>query len=107
MLMNKENSGKSFWIVFALLLLIAGVATYKNLSDYQGQDKLNSEGKRVMLPIDSIDAKGSKREIFVQFSVNNKKYLTFKKVKTELVIGDTVPVYYLPESPEVNGIAVE
>ena len=70
-------------------------------------DKLNVEGKRVLLPIDSIAKTGDRQTIFVKLSLDGQQMIVSKKVKSPLQVGDSVPVYYLPSSPEVHGIAID
>ena len=105
--MEQKKSAKGFWIVFGLCLAFAAISTFGNLFEYKKMDKLNSEGKRIMGIADSVNIKGSKYEIWVNFSVNNKTYVAEKKVKAVVAKGDSVPVYYLPENPETNGIPIE
>jgi hypothetical protein len=103
--MEKKKTSTSFWIVFALLIGVAAISTFGNLFEYRRMEKLNTEGKRIRLPVDSISIKGSKTEIFVQLNVRGKSYTISKKVKTTLAVGDSVSVYYLEVNPATNGIA--
>jgi hypothetical protein len=105
--MEQKKSNKSFWIVFAVLIAFAAISSFGNLFEYSRMEKLNTEGKRILLPVDSFIQKGSKREIFVTLSINGKQIVISKKVKAQVAVGDSVAVYYLPESPFTNGIAVE
>lgn len=105
--MEQKKSSKSFWIVFAIIIAFAAVSTFGNLFEYGRMEKLNTEGKRVLLPIDSISPKGSKTEVFVKLNVAGKSYTISKKVKTKAALGDSVAVYYLEENPATNGIAEE
>lgn len=105
--MEEKKSNGNFWIAFAVLVAIAAGATYRNLKEYNSMDKLNLEGKRVLLPIDSIAKTGDRQTIFVKLSLDGQQMIVSKKVKSPLQVGDSVPVYYLPSSPEVHGIAID
>lgn len=105
--MEEKKTSKSFWIVFALLIGFAAISTFGNLFEYRRMEKLNTEGKRILLPVDSLIEKGSKREIFVTLRANGNSIVISKKVKTVVAVGDSVAVYYLEENPATNGIAVE
>ncbi|MFN8287018.1 MAG: hypothetical protein U0V74_09715 [Chitinophagales bacterium] len=104
---EKPKSSKGFWIVFALLIGVAAVATIGNISEYRKMDRLESEGKRKMCAVDSISVKGTKREIFINLQVEDKQYRIVKKVKDKIAVGDSVAVYYMPEDPNTNGVAAE
>ena len=105
--MEEKKTNKSFWIVFAVLIGFAAISTFGNLFEYRRMEKLNTEGKRILLPVDSLIQKGGKREIFVTLSVDGKQMVISKKVKAEVAVGDSVAVYYLEDNPATNGIAVE
>jgi len=104
---EKKKSGKGFWIVFGLCIGFAAISTLGNLFDYRKMDKLNNQGKRILVPVDSISNNSSKHEIFVKFSVDGKEYMATKKIKSTVAVGDSVPLYYLPENPATNGIPLE
>ena len=105
--MEEKKSNRNFWIAFVLLVLIAAGATYRNLQEYNSMDKLNVEGKRILLPVDSLVQMGDRQMIFVRLNLDGQQFVVSKKVKSPLHIGDSVPVYFLPQSPEVNGIALD
>jgi hypothetical protein len=105
--MEDKKINRSFWIVFAILLGFAFIATVGNLFEFDRMNKLNTTGIRVMGMVDSIAASGSRTEIFVTFRAGNKEYHLSKKVKSNIVRGDSVPVYYLQTDPTTNGIATE
>lgn len=75
--------------------------------DYRRMDILETQGKRILAPVDSIAAKGSRSEIFVKFRVDGKEFKSTKKVKTKVAVGDSVRLYYLENDPVTNGIALE
>jgi len=103
----EKKTGRNFWVVFALLIILAAIATIGNINEYMKMNKLNTEGKRILVPVDSVVDKGSKKEIFVRFSIDGKEFKLSKKVKSQVAKGDSVPVYYLPGNPSNNGIAEE
>ncbi|MFN8322024.1 MAG: hypothetical protein U0T74_05150 [Chitinophagales bacterium] len=105
---EKKKSSKGFWIVFGLCIVFAAISTLGNLLEYRKMDKLNSEGRRILVPVDSVsNNNSSKHEIFVKFSVNGQEYSATKKIKSTVAVGDSVPVYYLPQNPATNGIPLE
>lgn len=70
-------------------------------------DKLNTQGRRVLCAVDSVVEKGSKHEVFVKLRVGDKEYTVTKKIKLAVQVGDSIPVYYMPDNPSVNAIAEE
>jgi hypothetical protein len=105
--MEPIKTNRTFWIVFAVLIGLAAIATIGNLLEYNRMEKLHTQGKRVLLPVDSVVRHGNKHELFVTLSVNEKPIVISKKVKSPIVTGDSVPVYYLENNPATNSIAVE
>lgn len=102
-----KKSNRNFWIIFVIILIIAAISTLGNLMDYRRMDRLENQGTRILAPVDSVAPKGSKNEIFVKFRVDGKEFKATKKVKTKVVAGDSVPVYFMPDEPTTNGIAME
>lgn len=103
----EKKTNRNFWIVFGIILVVAAISTVGNLMDYRRMDRLENQGTRILAPVDSVSPKGSKNEIFVTFRVDGNEFRTTKKVKTKVVVGDSVPVYFLPDEPSTNGIALE
>lgn len=105
--MEGKTSKVSFWIVFVVLIALAAIATLGNLYEYKRMDKLENEGKRVLLAVDSLTDKGSRKQIFVTLRVSGRAYVISKKVKSKVAVGDSVPVYYLVSAPSTHAIATE
>lgn len=103
----EKKTNRNFWIVFSVLLLLAAISTIGNMMDYQKMDRLETQGKRIFAKIDSIAPKSGKQEVFVRFQVNGQEYKATKKVKAKVAVGDSVPVYFLPDDPRTNGVALE
>lgn len=105
--MEPIKTNRTFWIAFAVLISLAAIASIGNLLEYNRMRKLNTQGKRVLLPVDSVVQHGNKYELFVTLSVSGQRIVISKKVKSPIATGDSVPVYYLENTPTTNGIAVE
>ncbi len=103
---NKKSS-QSFWLIFSIIIILVVVGTVGNLREYWKGNKLDTEGKRILCPVDSVVKAGSKNEIFAHFTIGGKTYNASKKIKSIIVAGDTVPVYYLENDPATNGIITE
>ena len=73
--MEEKKSNRNFWIAFVLLVLIAAGATYRNLQEYNSMDKLNVEGKRILLPVDSLVQMGDRQMIFVHLNLDGQQYV--------------------------------
>lgn len=104
---EKPKTSRSFWIVFAIAIGLAAIATIGNLTDYRKMDRLNAEGMRVFCLIDSVHPKGEKTEVFVTLHVGEQAYMVTKKLKGTFAMGDSVPVYYMADDPATNAIAGE
>jgi|GEM_PF-7099943 len=104
---EKKKTNRSFWIVFGVLLTFAAISSIGNIFEYRKMDKLNEQGKRVLCAVDSVMVKGSKYEVFVKLRVDGNEYTVTKKIKLAVHVGDSIPVYYMPDNPSVNAIAEE
>lgn len=104
---TSQKGNKSFWIVFAVLIGFAAIATIGNLLEYRTMDKINSEGIRVQAAVTQVVDKGSKQEIVATYTVGGKDYTASKKIKTKVTLSDSVSVYYLADKPEASAIATE
>lgn len=102
-LKNRRN----FWIVFAVLILLAAVANIGNLYEYNKANMLNTQGRRVKCAVDSIAKIGSKTEVHARLVVDGKIYEVSQKIKSLVHKGDSVVVYYMEKDPGTNGIADE
>ena len=103
---NKKST-QSFWLIFSIIIIFVVTGTVGNLREYWKGNKLDTEGKRILCPVDSVVKAGSKNEVFTHFAIDGKIYNASKKVKSNVVAGDTVPVYYLETDPSTNAIITE
>lgn len=101
------KSRLSFYVVFGIIVLVASIATYRNLSEYRKQNQIQEKGIRTLGVVQDCNKSGSRYAIAVYFMHNQQRFQAEKKVKQPLAVGDSVPVYFLHDQPEVNGIAVE
>ena len=98
----------SFYLVFVVIVSLAGAVTYKNLFEYRKQNELHISGIRTWGYIDSCSSLGSgKHRLYLHFSIEGKTYRASKEVRSVVSLGDSLPVYYLARNPNVNGIAFE
>ena len=102
-----KKSNQYFWLFFSFIIILAVTGTVGNLREYWKMNRLDTEGKRILCPVDSVIKAGGKEEIFVHFTIDGKTYNASKKVKTAIASGDTVPVYYLQSDPAANRISTE
>jgi hypothetical protein len=96
-----------FWAVFAGIMALVLFSTYTNMSDYKRMEKLNTKGIRVYGVVNKAKEKRNKTTIEVVVNIKGKEYIMSKDVKAAILIGDSVPVYYLDEDPEVREIAFQ
>lgn len=96
-----------FWAIFGFILIVVGYATYNNMADYNKRAKLNERGKRVYGVVNAAKEKRNKTTIEVVVNIEGKEYTMKKDVRSAILIGDSVPVYYLQEDPEVREIAFQ
>jgi hypothetical protein len=105
---SKQNkSRRNFWMVFAVLILLAAIANIGNLYEYNKANELNTQGRRIRCAVDSLVKIGSKTEVHVRFAVDGRIYEAKQKIKALVHKGDSVAVYYMEKDPSTNGIADE
>lgn len=98
----------NFYLVFALILSLAGAVIYKNLIEYRKQNELQLKGVRTLGRVEScLPLESGKHVVNVRFHIEGKKYEVSKEVGSVTCQADSLPVYYLPSNPNINGIAAE
>jgi hypothetical protein len=96
-----------FCLAFVIITSIAGAITYKNLREYNKQNELQITGVRTLGCVKSCaDTRAGRRLVRLHFTIGEKTYESSKEIKSAVSPGDSLPVYYLPRNPRINGIAI-
>ncbi len=105
--MERRRTKLSFWIAITLFIAAGAIAVLWKMYDYNKSDKLKNEGKRILLPVDSLIDIVDGKQIFVTLKVGDKVFALSQEIKNEVAVGDSVTVYYLEENPSENMILIK
>lgn len=105
--MERRRTKLSFWIAITLFIAVGAIATLWKMYDHSDTDKLKNEGQRILLPVDSVIDNGERKQIFVTLKVAGEMFTVSREVKSEVAVGDSVPVYYMEHAPAKNMIFVK